>query len=91
MKLIVGLGNPGKDYEYTRHNLGFLVVKLLSQKIGADLKLSSFTKGISSESMVNEKEVSLLMPLTFMNKSGWAVKQYIASALRMRTAVHTLG
>ena len=77
MKLIVGLGNPGKDYEYTRHNLGFLVVRYLSEKINADFKLSSFTNGLIVESKIGENDVCLFLPMTYMNKSGGAIRQLV--------------
>lgn len=75
VKMIVGLGNPGSRYEYTRHNLGFLVIRYLVQKYGLTLKLSSFTNGLSAEGVIDSMSVVLLMPLTYMNHSGLAVKQ----------------
>jgi PTH1 family peptidyl-tRNA hydrolase len=72
-RLIVGLGNPGTRYRYTRHNLGFLVVEKLAEKIGLKLSLSSFTNGITAEGSINETDIILLMPLTYMNNSGVAV------------------
>ncbi len=77
VRLIVGLGNPGGDYEYTRHNLGFLVICRLSEKIGFKLGLSSFTNGLTAEGEYKGMALCLLMPLTFMNNSGKAVKRVI--------------
>ncbi|OGX09664.1 MAG: aminoacyl-tRNA hydrolase [Omnitrophica WOR_2 bacterium GWF2_38_59] len=77
MKLIVGLGNPGKDYEYTRHNLGFLVVKHLAERLNVGWKLSSFTNGLTAEGNYRGNGFCLFLPLTYMNKSGGAVKQII--------------
>ena len=73
--LIAGLGNPGKDYEYTRHNIGFLVVRDLAERLGLKFSLSSLTNGLTAEGMVDGKRVILLMPLTYMNRSGVALKQ----------------
>lgn len=76
-QLIVGLGNPGKDYRYTRHNLGFLVVEKLAEVLDLKLSLSSFTNGITAEGSWNDHDIVLLMPLTYMNKSGNAIRQAI--------------
>lgn len=75
LKLIVGLGNPGRDYERTRHNLGYMVAQHLAESFKLKLGLSSFTNGLTAEGMIEDKKVCLLMPLTFMNNSGVAVKQ----------------
>ena len=74
-RLIGGLGNPGKDYEYTRHNLGFLVVRRLAEKLKLKFALSSLTNGLTAEGMFEDKAICLLMPLTYMNNSGVAVHQ----------------
>ena len=74
-RLIVGLGNPGKEYEWTRHNLGFLVVRRLAERLGVKFSLSSLTNGLTAHGSWHSKEICLLMPLTFMNHSGIAVKQ----------------
>lgn len=75
LRLIGGLGNPGKDYEYTRHNLGFLVVRRLAEKLKLKFALSSLTNGLTAEGMFEDKAICLLMPLTYMNNSGVAVHQ----------------
>lgn len=75
--MIVGLGNPGNDYEYTRHNLGFLVVRYLAQQLKFKFAISSLTNGLTAEGMHEEKEVFLLMPMTYMNNSGVAVEQVL--------------
>lgn len=72
MWLIVGLGNPGKKYEKTRHNIGFLVVDALADNCGIEFKEKEHYR-IASGSMGNDK-VILLEPLTFMNRSGSAVR-----------------
>ncbi len=72
-KLIAGLGNPGAQYEWTRHNLGFLVVKRLVQDMGASFSASRFCKGLEAQGRVGECKVIVLMPMTYMNLSGQAV------------------
>ncbi|MDD5197652.1 MAG: aminoacyl-tRNA hydrolase [Candidatus Gracilibacteria bacterium] len=73
MKLIVGLGNPGKEYANTRHNVGFLFVEYLRDKWGfEDWKDSKF-KGIISEGAIKGEKVILLKPMTYMNLSGESV------------------
>ncbi|MGO1061137.1 aminoacyl-tRNA hydrolase [Planococcus sp. FY231025] len=72
MKLIIGLGNPGKAYEQTRHNIGFKVIDYLAMKWNAPLTQSKF-KGMYSVIHRPEGKVMLLKPLTFMNLSGESV------------------
>ncbi|OGX10500.1 MAG: aminoacyl-tRNA hydrolase [Omnitrophica WOR_2 bacterium GWA2_53_43] len=76
-RLIVGLGNPGRDYEYTRHNLGFLVVEHLAQKNNLRFRKSSFTNGLTAEGKVAGNDLCCLLPSTYMNNSGAAVKQAV--------------
>jgi peptidyl-tRNA hydrolase, PTH1 family len=72
MFLIVGLGNPGREYKETRHNVGFMVVDRLCQKWGVKPnRLQS--KALIAQSMVGEQKVILAKPQTFMNLSGQAV------------------
>lgn len=75
MKIIAGLGNPGGEYEFTRHNLGFLTVTRLAEQHHLKLRKSSFTNGLTAEGEWDGHPFSLLMPLTYMNKSGYAVRQ----------------
>jgi peptidyl-tRNA hydrolase, PTH1 family len=74
MKLIVGLGNPGKEYERTRHNVGFMVVDALARKYQVP---SAEFQGNSKFQcqMIQTKDVVLVKPQTFMNKSGEAVRK----------------
>ena len=72
--LIVGLGNPGKDYQYTRHNLGFLVVEHLARQNALKFSQSSFTNALTAEGQVAGKKLMLLLPLTYVNNSGAAVR-----------------
>lgn len=65
MKLVVGLGNPGKQYEKTRHNIGFLVLDLLVDDFTLNKKFNAFVQKID--------DVVYLKPLTYMNESGHAV------------------
>lgn len=69
-RLIVGLGNPGRDYEETRHNAGFWFCARLAQTWGASLSMESRFHGIVGRS---SKSVWMLLPQTFMNRSGQAV------------------
>ncbi|NCU17744.1 aminoacyl-tRNA hydrolase [Pallidibacillus pasinlerensis] len=72
MKLIVGLGNPGKEYEETRHNIGFKVIDELSKNLQIPLNETKF-KGLFGKGNINETQVILLKPMTYMNLSGEAV------------------
>jgi PTH1 family peptidyl-tRNA hydrolase len=73
MKLIVGLGNPGKQYEQTRHNIGFEVIDALSSKFAIPLNQSKF-KGLYGIGFYNGEKVILLKPLTYMNLSGESIR-----------------
>lgn len=66
MFAIVGLGNPGKEYEMTRHNVGFIVLQALAQELGATFKKESRFEGWRAKS----QEFELLLPATYMNESG---------------------
>ncbi|MGM9972104.1 MAG: aminoacyl-tRNA hydrolase [Anaeroplasmataceae bacterium] len=74
MKLIVGLGNPGKEYEDTRHNVGFMAIDRLADKYNALFKLDKNLKGLIASVNINGEKVILLKPITFMNLSGESVK-----------------
>ena len=71
--LIVGLGNPGKSYDRTRHNIGFEAVEKLAQKYGLEFKKQQSFKGAIAEGQIGVDPVILLKPLTFMNLSGESV------------------
>ncbi len=73
MKLVVGLGNPGKEYERTRHNIGFLVVEELAKRRGAVFKKMFWFPARQAKVRVGEHEARLIEPTTFMNRSGKAV------------------
>ena len=76
MFLIVGLGNPGRDYENTRHNIGFAAMDVLAEKYNIDINRSKF-KGEYGEGFINGNKVILLKPYTFMNLSGESVREAI--------------
>jgi peptidyl-tRNA hydrolase, PTH1 family len=76
MKLIVGLGNPGKKYENTRHNMGFLFADYFADKNG--IKLKKEHKGRAGRGEINGEKFILLKPETFMNLSGEAVQPVAA-------------
>ena len=74
MFLIIGLGNPGKDYEKTRHNVGFMILdKLLSDLELADWTDSKKFRAKMAEGKIGAEKIMLLKPQTFMNNSGQAV------------------
>ena len=76
MFLIVGLGNPGKEYEGTRHNVGFEVIDYLSNKYNIDVNRTKF-KGIYGEGFIGNNKVILLKPTTYMNLSGESIREVI--------------
>jgi PTH1 family peptidyl-tRNA hydrolase len=73
MCLIVGLGNPGKKYERTRHNVGFLALDEVAALAGTKFKNKCEVNGLFTETKINNRAVELLKPGTFMNLSGEAV------------------
>ena len=75
MKLIVGLGNPGSVYENTYHNLGFIAVTRLADRLGISFDKAKFN-AIYAQGSINGEKVILIKPLTFMNLSGQAVKPF---------------
>ena len=72
MKLIVGLGNPERRYQGTRHNIGFEVVQRIAERHAATDFREKF-KGMASEARIGESTALLLMPTTYMNRSGSSV------------------
>jgi PTH1 family peptidyl-tRNA hydrolase len=73
MKLLVGLGNPGPEYAWSRHNLGYLVVACLSKRLGIPLT-KKHLKANWGQGQVDGEPVVLAQPVTYMNLSGLAVK-----------------
>jgi PTH1 family peptidyl-tRNA hydrolase len=73
LRLIAGLGNPGPEYSETRHNAGFWFVDACARKLGARLAPESRYFGEAARVRAEDRDVWLLKPLTFMNRSGQAV------------------
>jgi peptidyl-tRNA hydrolase, PTH1 family len=78
IKLIVGLGNPGPDYDQTRHNAGFWFVDLLADRYGGHFRPENKFSGEVCRIRVGADDVWLLKPMTFMNRSGQSVRQLSA-------------
>lgn len=72
--LIVGLGNPGKEYERTRHNVGFVAIDYLALTLGVKITKLKF-RGAYGETFINGKKCILLKPHTYMNSSGESVRE----------------
>ncbi len=79
MKLIVGLGNPGREYDFSRHNIGFMIVDALAQKHAIPVKRLKFQSLLGTGQIAGEK-VWLAKPLTYMNLSGIAVKGILGAS-----------
>ncbi len=75
--LIVGLGNPDKKYEGTRHNAGFMVVEALAADLGVRVNRAKY-KSLVGEAVIGGKKVLLMQPQTYMNLSGEAVREAMA-------------
>lgn len=76
IKLLIGLGNPGIEYQDTRHNLGFQVIDYLANKLNIELKKEKF-KGLYTISTYLEQKVIFLKPLTYMNNSGECIRNFM--------------
>lgn len=74
---MVGLGNPGKEYEKTRHNTGYRAIDLLANRLGCKIDKAKF-QGLYGQVVCQDRKLFLLKPLTFMNLSGRAVLQLSA-------------
>lgn len=75
--LVVGLGNPGREYESTRHNCGFRAIDILAEKLGCRMDKAKF-RGLYGQTSFNGNKVFLLKPQTYMNLSGKSVLQLSA-------------
>ena len=73
MKIVIGLGNPGLKYKFTRHNIGFRIVDGLAQDIETEFKKVKSYYSLISREMINNHKIMLVKPQTFMNLSGRAV------------------
>lgn len=76
MKLIVGLGNPGKTYEKTRHNIGFMIINNFAKNHNVSIDNKKFN-GYYTKFLFNNEQIILLKPLLYMNLSGSVVKTFV--------------
>ena len=76
MKLIVGLGNPGIEYENTRHNIGFMCIDSFCKKNKIDLNKKKFN-GLYVKTKINNEDVIFLKPQAYINLSGEVIKKFI--------------
>ncbi len=72
--IVVGLGNPGTDYMYTRHNAGFLAIDYMAERLGTNVNRAKFD-ALYGDTQIAGKRVLMVKPQTFMNHSGEAVRQ----------------
>lgn len=75
--LFVGLGNPGPQYEWTRHNMGYLVIRALALSMGWHFQEDKRFNALVTRGVIGKTSVHLLLPLTYMNLSGTAVRRYL--------------
>lgn len=78
IKIIVGLGNPGKEYELTRHNAGAQLVDFIAQRHGQSLNPEKKFHGLYCKITVHSSDIHLINPSTFMNRSGLSVQSIAA-------------
>lgn len=76
MKIVFGLGNPGKKYEKSKHNIGFIAIDELAQNLGLTFNQTKF-KSVYAEGRIGTEKIILVKPQTFMNLSGEAVQPWI--------------
>ena len=74
MKIVIGLGNPGKEYESTRHNMGFMTIDKLAEKYSVSINEYKH-KALCTKAMIGIDKVLLVKPQTYMNNSGEAVRE----------------
>jgi peptidyl-tRNA hydrolase, PTH1 family len=77
VKLIVGLGNPGPEYELTPHNLGFLTINLIAHRLGIEVR-NRQCRALTARAVVADTPVLLAKPETYMNLSGLSVRELAA-------------
>ncbi len=75
MRLIVGLGNPGEKFTKTRHNIGFMILEKIAEKRGVVFRLEPHYESRFAEMGELEERIKLVLPQTFMNESGRALKK----------------
>ena len=78
MKLIAGLGNPGSQYELSRHNAGFLILELLAEKYATTFQKSTKFNADVAKASIQGHQCLLLKPSTYMNLSGTSIRQAMA-------------
>lgn len=76
MKLVVGLGNPGREYEETRHNIGFQTIDKYASKLGVSITKSKFN-GLYCETLIDGEKVILLKPQSYINLSGEVIRKFV--------------
>ena len=76
VKLIIGLGNPGIEYQFTPHNLGFLTIDRLANELGVDVR-NRQCRALTARGTIGSEEVLLAKPETFMNLSGLSVRELV--------------
>lgn len=81
IKAIIGLGNPGPKFSYTRHNIGFMVVDELAQQFGGEWRAANSNLE-SCEVTINDQKILLLKPQTFMNSSGLVIAYLTKKGLK---------
>ena len=74
LRLVVGLGNPGTQYEGTRHNIGFMALERMATREGFSFRQQSKLHGLAAEHGIGESRLRLLMPQTYMNDSGRSIR-----------------
>ncbi len=77
MKLIVGLGNPGIEYQFTPHNIGFLAIDLIAEQCKVDVR-NRQCRALTARAVIGSEQVLLAKPETFMNLSGLSVRELVA-------------
>jgi len=77
-KIVVGLGNPGSRYEKTRHNIGWMVLDRLADRVGASGRVKSRDAAATARGRLGDDELILVKPMTYMNASGEAVRKVLA-------------
>lgn len=76
MKLIIGLGNPGKEYQKTRHNVGFMVLDAIANYLKVEINENKFS-GLYCKTTYNNEQIILLKPQKYMNLSGEVVRSFV--------------
>ncbi|MCX7876927.1 MAG: aminoacyl-tRNA hydrolase [Melioribacteraceae bacterium] len=77
MRAVIGLGNPGKKYEFTRHNVGFYIIDKIAEKYNLSIKSSAFYYQYAEGQLEDSSKFMIVKPTTFMNMSGLAVKDLL--------------